>query len=112
MSLLLVLPYCPADANQALRLLGWLQELGGCRHNKALLVADIKVPKQVQQQMNEKAQQVFQSFHAITTPHNLPNEAWPVGPNWMFETALRHIGSRKLGAFLWLEPDCVPMRAS
>lgn len=112
MNLLLVLPYTVSDADQALRLLGWIEELGGCRKNRALLVADCKVPRQTRQKIEQKAQQVLAGFKSIATPNSLPDEKWPIGPNWMFETTLRYFQKNNSGPFLWLEPDCVPMRAS
>lgn len=108
--LLVVIPYCQADVDLLMRLLGWIEEMGGCKENRVLLVADTKVPRDVQKRVADKATNSFKAVNTTTTPHSLADESWPVGPNWMFETTLRFLQNNPQGPFLWLEPDCVPMR--
>lgn len=110
--LLVVLPYHAGDIELALSLLEWIKELGGCEGNAIMPVADCKEKDSMIALVAERAAEC--GFARIVGPvktlFSLPNEAWPRGANWMFETAIRHIEENQLGPFLWLEPDCVPMR--
>lgn len=108
MSLLVVLPFCKADQSRALALLDWIGELGGCHENDCLLVVDIDTPAAT---VHRVAHREFRNVSVIHTPFKLKNEKHPIGPNWMFETALKWLSRDKcVGAFLWLEPDAVPLR--
>lgn len=105
MNLLVVLPYCGKDRHTAVALLQWIDHLGGCYENDLLLIGsnDVERPD-----LNIS---MFRSFEFIQPAFKLPNESHPVGPNRMFETALLHMVRRKeTRPFLWLEPDCVPLR--
>lgn len=109
MKLLVVLPFHEGDHRQLLRLLEWIQELGGCPENDCLIVCGKDTNPTLIESVSKLA---LQSFHLVTlhkTPHRLPDEAWPKGPNWLFETAARKIESDKLGPWLWLEPDATPL---
>lgn len=108
--LLLVIPYCKSDMGQAQELLKWIEELGGCKGNPCLLVADCKVPATERNAMKALAEKSFAKVEAITTPFSLPNERWPIGPNWMFETTLRHVFAKYDQPFYWCEPDCIPLK--
>lgn len=110
MKLLVVIPFCRADQAIALNLLSWIEELGRLPENPCLIVADAKLSKEEIQPVVKAALKIFQSVEFVATPFFLPDERWPIGANWMFETAIRHIGSTSKRAFLWMEPDCVPVR--
>lgn len=113
MKFLIVLPVSRHDLAVAENLLEWVEELGRHPENNLLLVRDCKLEEMQCVKLLATARRVFNAVEMITTPFSLPDERWPIGPNWMFETALRHL-SKKPGcpAWLWLEPDCVPMRTS
>ena len=114
MKLLVVLPFSRSDFSLAENLMNWLEELGRYEDNELLLVRDIKLTELECSRLYATARRVFKYVSSITTPFTLPDERWPVGPNWMFETTLRHIVSLKNPhvPWLWLEPDAVPMRES
>ena len=114
MKLLVVLPFSRSDFSLAENLMNWLEELGRYEDNELLLVRDIKLTELECSRLYATARRVFKHVSSITTPFTLPDERWPVGPNWMFETTLRHIVSLKNPhvPWLWLEPDAVPMRES
>jgi hypothetical protein len=110
-TLLVVLPFTGGDLRLAAELLDWIDHLGGARENAALLIADCKLAPAQVDPIRAKSATVFKRVELIATPRPLPNEKWPAGPNWMFETCLRWSEqTRNKAAFLWLEPDCVPMR--
>lgn len=109
--LLVILPYCSSDISLAIRLLGWIKELGECKENDVLLVAATQVEKEAREQVAKAASTVFASVETISPPFALKDEKWPRGANLMFETAVMHLLRSGNGMpFLWLEPDCVPMR--
>lgn len=108
--LLCVIPFCKHDYNLAKKLIEWIVELGGVSKHQCLLVVDCKVTFQQMEAMKALAERAFAGVEAITTPYSLPNESWPAGPNWMFETALRHIKQHYAAPFFWCEPDCVPLK--
>lgn len=112
MRLLVVIPFTARDLQLTLTLLDWCSHLGGCSDNPCLLVQDCRLAKDAGKPVFESAAKTFKSVEVITTPHPLQSEVWPAGPNWMFETTLLHLAKTKTPQepWLWLEPDCVPMR--
>jgi hypothetical protein len=114
MKLLVVIPFSRSDFTLAENLLEWMEELGRYEDNEALLVRDGKLTELECTKLYATARRVFKAVHSISPPFSLPDERWPIGPNWMFETTLRHfIGLKNPNVpWLWVEPDCVPMRQS
>jgi hypothetical protein len=111
MTLTVVIPFSSADLTLAGDLIDWIDKLGGCPNNSCLLVADCKLDKEQVKNIAEKAQRAFKRVDLIATPFALASEKWPIGPNWMFETALKALAMTK-EPWLWLEPDAVPMKSS
>lgn len=109
MKLIVVIPFYSGDMGLAANLIAWINELGGSRDNPCVLVTDCHLPQSDSAVIRRSALSVFKTVDLVVTPFKLPNESWPIGPNWLFETTLRHMQGRK-EAFLWLEPDCVPTR--
>jgi len=105
--LLVVLPYCSKDLKSAQALLDWINELGGCDQHSCLLVADSAIDKNDRQSLHGSAKKCFYSTGT------LPVMTKPVGfpPNRMFLAAAQHILQCYKSAWLWLEPDCVPLKA-
>jgi hypothetical protein len=108
MNILVVLPFCKADSPRAVELLKWIKELGGCPENDlVMLEGSTQPPLTVYPEAGQ-----FKSVYSLVTPFQLPDEKHPIGPNWMFETALKHFHkTNESRPFLWLEPDVVPMRS-
>jgi len=107
--ILCVIPYALPDAQQAWELLNWMHELGGCKRNDCLLIASAKVEKDANSEMLWQATKVFKRCELVTTPGNLPDERWPIGPNWMFQTAMNWVYTHNRQPFWWNEPDCIPL---
>lgn len=113
MNFVIALPFTVIDQPLAVSLLEWINELGGCPEHEVLLVKDCKLKPEQVKPVTALAKKAFKKVWSTETPFALPDERWPLGPNHMFETALRATAALKDGPrpFLWLEPDCVPMRA-
>ena len=108
MRLLVVIPFHAGDQKLLLNLLKWIQELG-MLDNDCALVFSKNTKRDLIHEVVAEASLCFRNVSQVTTPHSLGDESWPKGPNWLFETAAKHIEGRKLGPWLWMEPDCVPM---
>lgn len=114
MKLLVVIGYCDKDLEQMHRLLDWLEDLGRMEENPCLLVRACQVKEEEATKIREKAERIFRSAKEVSTQFQLKDERWPIGPNWMFETALRALIREAVEPkpWIWLEPDCVPMRST
>lgn len=107
--LLCVIPYALPDAAQAKDLLVWIIELGGCKRNPCLLIPSAKLDAMLNKEMISLAAAGFARAQLVSTPGNLPDERWPIGPNWMFQTAMQWVYQHHKGPFWWNEPDCIPV---
>lgn len=107
--ILCVIPYSLPDQQQAIELLAWILELGGCKRHDCLLVASAKIDAETNRVFLDLAAKSFNSASLITTPGNLPDERWPIGPNWMFQTAANWVAQHDKRPFWWNEPDCIPL---
>ena len=106
--LLCVIPYALPDLAQASELLEWIAELGGSKRHDCLLVCSAKVGAETRREMLNLAVRSFGRVHQISTPGNLPDERWPIGPNWMFQTTMNWVQQQGiLNPFWWNEPDCI-----
>ena len=105
--LVVVLAFCAADEHRMRELLRWIAELGQVQAT-ALAV----VPKSYTgwARMIPELVTAFDRHFTVKTPFDLPKEGWPLGPNWSFLTAAEHC-RRTQSDFLWLEPDCIPLRS-
>ena len=102
-----VIPFCHADSDLALALLEFIGQLGGCQEYNALLVADAAVDWGKAVDMISTANRIFRAASLVCT--ETPITGWPAGANALWLTAARHCQS--VGTdFLWLEPDCVPLK--
>lgn len=102
-----VIPFCASDKTLAETLLKWIAELGNHPENDCLLVASSGIAGSLPA-LTEAARPIFKHVDAISV-QSLPDESHPVGPNWMFQKTFLHFYRAQQGAFLWLEPDCVPL---
>lgn len=107
--LLVVIPLHKGDIELAKRLLGWIGELNGefrCGHS-ALLVADITVPVDTCKELSALAKKTFRQVDSMVV--SVKDEDWRA-PNTMFYSTARWIQSNYKLPWLWLEPDCTPLR--
>lgn len=104
--LVVVLAFCAADEHRVRDLLRWIAELG-----QVPATALAVVPKSYTgwSRIGEQLIAAFKWHRTIKTPFDLPKEGWPIGPNWSFLTAAEHCRREQVD-FLWIEPDCIPLR--
>jgi len=103
--MLAVLSYCPKDEQQALRLALWIEELGGARGHRMLLLRDQRCTS------GEVETALWRSFDGVEVlPYVDHFNAWPSSPSYCFALAARHIAATRNEPFCWLEPDVVPTR--
>lgn len=106
--MIVTLAFHSGDADQAMRLLAWMQQLGGCPNYQCVLVVDAGVPWGDALDAVSLAGKVFKSAQVITNDE--PTEGWIPGSNSLFKAAAMH--AQKLGEpWLFIEPDAVPTKA-
>lgn len=110
--MIVVVPFNSNDVRQAIELIEWIGILNdGKFHERVLLVADAAVPWDDGYAAMIAAGKVFNRVEVIT--NDKPVTGWPEGANSLFFTAKRHIEKNPEWStfWLWLEPDCLPLRA-
>ena len=99
------------DIHEAIRLYRWILKLSGeLKAHDCLLVADPSTPFDRMIELREIAGQIFREVRLGVMPMTVTG--WPDGPNAMFRFAATYISQDWPQPFLWMEPDCVPMRAT
>lgn len=106
-----VIPVCRKDYVEALELLPWINELGGCKERDCLLMFSSDLPDTLRATLLQYAKAGWRQVHVHETPYALPHERWPIGPNWMHQNAARWVMLNRRQPWLWLEPDCVPLKS-
>lgn len=104
--LIAVLPYHRGDIELAKNLLLWIKELGGCPGHSCILVADNVIPKEERQAVKALALPSFANVDTI--PVAIPSTGF--APNHMFLMAAQQIMFSYKLPWLWMEPDCVPLK--
>lgn len=107
--LLVILPFHRGDFDATLRLLEWIRDLGGEREFPLMLLGAKSVLNVEMLRLKELAVQCFGQVYTERSP-GLPDEHWPIGPNLMFRHASERVYTHYKSPFLWMEPDCVPMK--
>lgn len=105
--MIVVIPFCDADAQAALTLVEYIGQLGGCQDHDVLLVADAGVNWDVGLTIKRIAEQSFKSTTLICTEESI--SGWPAGANALWLEAARYCHSQNT-SFLWLEPDAIPVK--
>ncbi len=112
------LNFCAADRQQALNLLRWIGEIGGCHRHELILQPSISLHAiGADAELLEEGAKHFQSA-SLHVPSTEDESGWPKSPNNGWLAAVTHI--RELAAtvdaksgrelhWLWLEPDCTPI---
>jgi hypothetical protein len=105
--MIVVVPFCAADADQAIDLLDFIGQLGGCEHYDCLLVVDAAVDWAKALDAMHKANGAFRSVAISTTKAAVTG--WPEGANALWLSAAQHCHSAGTD-WLWLEPDAIPLK--
>jgi hypothetical protein len=108
MNLLLVLPVCHKEINQAIRLADWIGRLGGLKKRSILVVYTWKAKWEIEQVIDH-----LRPVFGIVNSYLLPVEdesGWPVSSNTMFMQTVEYldqIGNTE--PWFWFEVDCCPL---
>jgi hypothetical protein len=111
--ILCLIPYCQKDAAQARQLLTWIGQLSPrLAPHCCLMAADSLVPHETKIELGNIAKGIF--HYAETAVINVPLDVtgWPKASNAMFRIASDHVRECFKLPFLWMEPDCIPLRPS
>ena len=103
-----VLPVFAGDVFLLFNLLTWIKQLGGCRGHDALIVADAATPFNHCLTAAKLAADSFDSVQIITNGTSVPG--WVPGSNSLFFAACEYCRNNPAPHWLWLEPDCVPLK--
>lgn len=109
--MLVCLPFCQKDADQAIDLLRWMRELDG-QHmvHKLVLLAPRGIQPDLIQNVRKEATQSFYNVRVLQT-NRLEERPWPIAPNAMFRCFLKWASKNHTGYFWWNEPDCIPIKS-
>lgn len=102
--LIVVTGVCLKDIDLAQTQYEWLADLGGCKSHHCLLVVDSQVPATKRDLLLATARRSFAS--AVWIPVE-PTNGWM--PNHAFLAAAKQVDACFKLAWLWMEPDCVPL---
>lgn len=102
-----VISFHSGDCEKARELLEWIEKLGHVKAFEVLLVADAGTSSVACSEIHEVAQRAFKSATLIASPTSVIG--WPDGPNSNFSTAATWCAVRSHD-FLFMEPDCVPLK--
>lgn len=112
--MLIVIPFTTDNAVLAERLCDWIFQLAGrTQRGSAILVCDQQVHAELRQKVRIAADVAFSSVDEVATgvqeiPTQIPVHYWT---NLMFLKAAEHVQKNYRWPWLWLEPECVPLRA-
>lgn len=98
--MLIIFSYCHKDLEQALKLTGWIKELGAGKNHSLLPIRDSRAEE------IPGFDQIFGKVYPeiiVTDDYN----SWPDAPNEMFCKAARHIQFNQKEPWLFLEPDAI-----
>lgn len=109
MSLLVVTPFCSKDWKSAVRLYEWIHTLGDIKNNDVLLVHNKSEQRIILNRVLLSAKRVAKSVTLLAMPDPIKPD-WPIPQNEAFGSASKYVYDNKLGPFLWLETDAVPIR--
>ena len=108
--MILVIPVALKEIDRAIEMLGWIDELGGCRSHSLVLVLAYPVSTEEAKALSELAASSFSSVTVIRQATSC-EDPWPKNANAMFKCAAEYM-QRLSGRtqFLWMELDAVPTR--
>lgn len=108
--LLVVLPYCQKDVEDAKRLLAWIGKLSPkLSPHCCVLAGDAVVPHETKRELQSMAKAIFYYAETAIIPVSESESGWPKASNAMFRIASAHARECFRLPWLWLEPDCVPL---
>jgi len=106
-NLIVVVPCHNGDFPLAEQLIAWIGELDGKLPFPILIAVDQTVDMNRVVPLFEAAKAIFEHARAITL--QIPAGGWK--PNAMFLASSKYVMENYECPFLWLEPDCVPLKS-
>jgi hypothetical protein len=97
-----------SDYAAAVRLLDWMQALGGLDEGRLMISVPHDLPGDLVVALKERTKSWLEC-HIVPRPFPLSKEHWPQGPNWSFACASQWCHAQQWD-FLLLEPDAVPLK--
>lgn len=107
--MLVVLPFCSKDREQAIALAQWIRDLGGAGKHQCLAVHHASMPGAAE--VLAPLGEAFARVVDMPLRDKDPGQ-WPQGPNLMFRRAAKQIHETAKTPWLWMEPDAIPLKAS
>jgi hypothetical protein len=99
------------DIEEAIRLFKWIAKLSGSlKQHDCLLVADPATPFDRLTALRDIAESTFGEVALGVMPESV--KGWPDGPCAAFRCAAEYVQKHWPVPFLWLEADCVPLKAT
>lgn len=108
--MLCVFPFHAGDVKLLANLLTWIRQLGTPKNHSTLLMADAGVDWNEVLKLKQLASESFTSVAVIANLTSVVG--WPQGPNDLFLNAAVYAQFHNVGAWLFMETDAVPLRAS
>lgn len=108
-----VAPFHSGDAGLLSDLLSFCLELdpSGLKRNNVVLFCEDGIETALRDGIIDKAKALFRSVRVATAVVPNTHKGWPRAANVMFDTAARQMQLTSKNPWLWLEPDCVPLRS-
>lgn len=100
---------CRKDFPLAKALVQWIAQLNSSLSHGALIICDPDVEWADAHDLLVITSKAFQRTEIVVT--NESWQSWPAGPNALFKRAAQFFQNRKIGPWLWLEPDAIPLKA-
>ena len=109
--MLLVFPVSKADHDLAVKLAGWMAELGGVHGHPILLAYAPSCPEPSREALVSLLSRCTERFHQVKLPV-FAEVGWPGSPNLMFKSTALYVErapefARERGWYFF-EPDCTP----
>lgn len=113
MKLLITIPFTTDNAVLAERLCDWIFQLAKRKQSgHCLLVCDQQVHAEMREKVKIAAEVAFVTVDLVVAtvsqiPKQIPSHFWT---NLMFRHASEHVSKSCRWPWLWMEPECVPVR--
>lgn len=105
--MIVVLPFFSGDESLAHKNILWMQKLDPKIDADCVLAYDYQTKPD---RIASVAGQIFRKVHLYTYKPP-PDPKWPRASNWVFQHVAWHMHGNFKEPWLWLESDCVPVRA-
>ena len=105
--MIVVFPFFAGDEPLALKNLSWIQRMEPQIDAECLLAYDYQTKPE---RVAAVAEQVFKKVHLYSYKPP-PDRKWPKASNWVFQHVAWHMYNNFKEPWLWLESDCVPLKA-